>query len=215
MAQPPDDEPDLPDQQPFPDPVFDGQDLDLDGYRFEGTDFTRAHAEGRTFLECTLVGCDLTEAVLQGSRWSECRWERVTGAGISLVEATLQDVVIEQSRLGAVSAWGSHWRHVTVRGGKIDFLNLRGATLKHVTFEDCTVIELDLQEATVEDVRFDGCRLIETQFGRGRYKGLDLTGAELVSPHGVAGLRGAQVTRLQLLDLGPALAAEAGITVAD
>jgi hypothetical protein len=84
-----------------------------------------------------------------------------------------------------------------------------------VTFQDCTVIELDLQEASVEAVRFDGCRLVEPQFGRGRYKALDLTGAELVSPHGVTGLRGARVSRLQLLDLGPALAAEAGIEVAD
>lgn len=205
----------IPDQRPFPDAAFEGQDLDLDGYRFEATDFTGAHAEGRTFLECTLVGCDLSESVLQSSRWSECVWERVVGAGISLAEASLQDVRIEQSRLGAVSAWGSHWRGVTVRGGKIDFLNLRGARLKDVAFLDCVVVELDLQEATVESVRFDGCRLVEPQFGRGRYKELDLTGAELVSPRGVAGLRGARVSRLQLLDLGPALAAEAGIDVAD
>ena len=32
-------------------------------------------------------------------------------------------------RLAAVSAWGSTWRDVTVRGGKIDFLNLRGAVI--------------------------------------------------------------------------------------
>ncbi|MDN5794360.1 MAG: pentapeptide repeat-containing protein [Intrasporangium sp.] len=204
----------IPDQRPFPHPSFAGQDLDLDGYRFDATDFTHAHAQGRTFLECTLVACDLGEAVFRGSRWSQCAWERVHGAGISLVEASLHDIVIDQCRLGAVSAWGSQWRGVTVRGGKIDFLNLRGAKLKNVMFEDCLISELDLQEATVDAVRFDGCRLVEPQFGRGRYTGLDLTGAELVSPQGVAGLRGARVSRLQLLDLGPVLALEAGIEVA-
>ncbi|WP_347350920.1 pentapeptide repeat-containing protein [Intrasporangium sp.] len=205
----------IPDQRLFPDPSFVGQDVDLDGYRFEATDFTRAYAQGRTFLECTLVGCDLSEAFLDGSRWSRCTWERLHGAGISLVEASLHDVVIDRCRLGAVSALGSHWRGVTVRGGKIDFLNLRGATLKNVTFEDCVLIEFDLQEATVDTVRFDGCRLVEPEFGRGRYNTLDLAGAELVSPHGVAGLRGARVSRLQLIDLGPVLAAEAGIEVTE
>jgi uncharacterized protein YjbI with pentapeptide repeats len=207
--------PDSADQRPFPHPVFDGQDLDLDGYRFEGTDFASAHAEGRTFLECTLVGCDLSETALHTSRWSDCVWERVHGAGIAMPEASLHDVTIEGSRLAAVSAWGSSWRRVTVRGGKVDFLNLRGATLKDVVFEDCVVTELDLQEAKVDGLRFDGCTLVEPEFGRGSYAALDLTGATLRSPRGVAGLRGATVSRVQLFDVAEHLAAELGITVSD
>jgi uncharacterized protein YjbI with pentapeptide repeats len=207
--------PDSMEQRLFPHPVFDGQDLDLDGYRFEETDFAGAHAEGRTFLECTLLGCDLSDTALHASRWADCVWERVHGAGIAMPEASLHDVTIEGSRLAAVSAWGSSWRGVTVRGGKIDFLNLRGARLKDVAFEDCVVTELDLQEATVDGLSFAGCTLAEPEFGRGSYAALDLSGATLRSPRGVAGLKGATVSRLQLFDLAPHLAAELGITVAD
>lgn len=202
-------------QRPFPYAAFEGPDFDLDGFRFSSTDFAGAHAEGRTFLECTLVDCDLTDAALHSTRWSDCVWDRVQGVGVALPDATLQEVTIEQSRLAAVSAWGSHWRGVTVRGGKVDFLNLRGATLRDVTFEDCVVIELDLQEATVEGLRFPGCTLIEPEFGRGRYRQLDLRGAQLRGPRGAAGLRGALVTSLQLLDLAAPLALEAGIEVTD
>jgi uncharacterized protein YjbI with pentapeptide repeats len=203
-------------QRPFPAPVFEGRDLDLDEYLFDGTDFTRAHAEGASFLDCRLVGCDVSEAALDGTRWSDCGWERVQGVGFSLAEASLIGTTIEQCRLAAVSAWSSSWRDVIVRGGKIDFLNLRSARLKNVAFEDCVIIELDLQEAECDGVTFSGCTLVEPAFGRGRYTGLDLSGAaHLRSPQGIASLRGATISRLQLIDLAEALAAEAGLRIAD
>jgi uncharacterized protein YjbI with pentapeptide repeats len=202
-------------QRPFASRVFEARDLDLDEVRFEGTEFTGAHAEGMSFLDCVLVGCDVTEASFDESRWSDCSWERVHGVGFSLAEASLVETTIEHCRLAAVSAWGSRWRDVTVRGGKVDFLNLRGAKLKDVAFEDCIVVELDLQEAECDGVTFSGCTLVEPVFGRGRYAGLDLSGAELRSPQGIATLKGATISRTQLIDLAEHLAAEVGLHVAD
>ncbi|CAN7502999.1 pentapeptide repeat-containing protein [Terrabacter sp. LjRoot27] len=203
------------DQTVFRDAVFSTRDQHHDAVRFEGTDFSRAHVEGHTFLECSLIGGTLDEAHLEGSRWSECEWERVGGVGLSLAEASLVDTTIEGCRLAAVSAWGSTWRDVTVRGGKVDFLNLRGARLKDVAFVDCVVVELDLQEATVDGLTFEGCTLVSPTFGRGTYAALDLSGATLRSPVGLAGLKGATMSRPQVIDLADAFAAELGIVVAD
>jgi uncharacterized protein YjbI with pentapeptide repeats len=203
------------DQTVFRDAVFATRDQHHDAVRFEGTDFTRTHAEGHSFLECTLVGVTLDEAHLAGSRWSECEWQRVQGVGVTLVEASLAETTIEGCRLAAVSAWGSTWRDVTVRGGKVDFLNLRGAKLKDVAFVDCVVVELDLQEATVDGLTFEGCALQQPSFGRGAYAGLDLSGAALRSPVGLAGLKGATLSRPQVIDLAEAFATELGILVAD
>ena len=52
-------------------------------------------------------------------------------------------------------------------------------------------------------------------FTKGTFKDVDLTGADLAGPRVVAGLRGATVSALQLIDLGPALADELGLKVAD
>jgi uncharacterized protein YjbI with pentapeptide repeats len=186
-----------------------------DSVRFEGTDFSGAHAESHTFLECTLRGACLDDVHLEGSRWSEGAWERVHGVRVSIVEASLADMVLDGCRLAAVSAWGSTWRDVTVRGGKVDLLNLRGARLKDVAFVDCVVTELDLAEARVDGLTFEGCTLLEPTFGRGTYAGLDLSGATLRSPRGLAGLRGATLSRAQVIDLADALAAELGILIAD
>ncbi len=186
---------------------------DHDALRFEGTDFSGAHAEGHTFIECSLVGATLDEVRLDGSRWSECAWEGVHGVSVSIPEASLVETTIDGCRLAAVSAWASTWRDVTVTGGKIDFLNLRGARLKTVAFVDCVITSLDLQETTVDGLSFKGCTLLEPEFGRGRYADLDLSGAVLRSPRGLAGLRGASLSRLQVIDLADLLAAELGIRV--
>ena len=85
---------------------------------------------------------------------------RRAASALTLAEASLVETTIEGCRLAAVSAWGSTWRDVTVRGGKVDFLNLRGARLKDVAFVDCVVVELDLQEATVDGLTFEGCTLV-------------------------------------------------------
>jgi uncharacterized protein YjbI with pentapeptide repeats len=203
------------DQTSFRDAVFATRDPHQDAVRFEGTDFTAARAGGFGFLECSLVDVCVDDAHLESSRWSECEWDRVHGVGISLHGASLVETTLDGCRLGAVSAWSSTWRDVTVQGGKIDFLNLRGARLKDVTFLDCVVVELDLQEATVDGLTFEGCTLVEPSFGRGSYKRLDLSGATLRAPHGLAGLKGATLSRPQVIDLADALAAELGIVIAD
>ncbi|MEO6999162.1 MAG: pentapeptide repeat-containing protein [Terracoccus sp.] len=208
-------------QTRFAEPVFSGNGAgrdtgdDHDAVRFEGTDFTGAHAEGHCFIECSLVGATLDGTRLDGSRWSECTWEGVHGVSVSLPEASLIETALDGCRLAAVSAWASTWRDVRVTGGKIDFLNLRGARLKTVAFVDCVITSLDLQEATVDGLTFQGCTLVEPEFGRGRYAGLDLSGAVLRDPRGLAGLRGASLSRLQVIDLADQLAAELGIRVVE
>ncbi|MBW8730496.1 MAG: pentapeptide repeat-containing protein, partial [Terrabacter sp.] len=75
--------------------MFATRDQHHDAVRFGGTDFTRAHAEGHSFLECSVLGGTLDEAHLEGSRWSECEWERVGGVGVTLAEASLVETTIE------------------------------------------------------------------------------------------------------------------------
>lgn len=207
--------PPVPDQIRYESAVFDLREDDHDGVLFDGTDFTGAHAEGHRFIESALVGAVLDDVHLDGSRWAECTWELVRGTSVSLPEASLVETRFDGCRLAAVSAWGSHWRDVTVTGGKIDFLNLRGARLKDVAFVDVVIDGLDLQEATVERLSFVGCTLREPEFGRGHYTDLDLSGAAVQAPRGLSSLRGATLSRGQVIDLAEHLAAELGIVVTE
>ena len=115
----------------------------------------------------------------------------------------------------AVALSGATWPRVRVVGGKIEFLNARGARLREVAFEDCVLVEPDFGAAVMKDVTFDGCRLVTPDFTQAELTGVDLSGADLISPQGIPSLRGASISRLQLLDLAPALATQLGITVRD
>nr|WP_272955475.1 pentapeptide repeat-containing protein [Pedococcus badiiscoriae] len=139
----------------------------------------------------------------------------VHGASVDLAESSWIDCLVQGARLGAVALSGAELTRVRFEGCKIDFLNLRGARLRDVAFVDCQLVEADFAEAVLTGVSFAGSRLVSPDFTRGTFKDVDLTGADLAGPRGVAGLRGATISALQLIDLGPALADELGLTIAD
>jgi uncharacterized protein YjbI with pentapeptide repeats len=186
-----------------------------DEVRFTGADLVGANAPGARFLDCLLDGADLTEAHLEDTRWTDCRLVRVRGVGTQLADASLQDCELAEPRLGAVAAYGSSWRRVTVRGGKVDYLNLRGARLREVRFEDCVLLEPDFAEASMIDVTFDGCVLTAAQWSKATLSQVDLSGARLVAPQGLTSLRGAAISRVQLIELADAFADQLGIRVKD
>lgn len=82
-------------------------------------------------------------------------------------------------------------------------------------FEDCVLVEPDLAGATLASVSFRGCTLVEPELGGAAFTAVDLSGAPLREPRGLASLRGATISRLQLLELADSLAAQLGITVAE
>lgn len=189
-------------------------DADLDGEVLTG-DLSGQSAANARFLECTFQRCDLSDLRAPRARFAETGLYAVHGAGLDLAESTWQDCVVQGARLGAVQLFGAELRRVRFEGCKIEFLNLRGATLVDCQLVDCQLVEPDFAEATLTTVSFEGSRLVSPDFGRARVKDVDLSTAELSGPRGLAGLRGATISALQLIDLGPALAAELGITVAD
>ena len=187
---------------------------DYDGEVF-ADDLSGASAGGSRFLECTFQRCDLSELRAPRSRLSETSLYAVHGAGLDLAESSWSDCLVQGARLGAVAMYGAELSRVRFEGCKIEFLNLRGARLHDVEFVDCQLVEADFAEARLTRASFEGCRLVSPDFTKGTFKDVDLTGADLAGPRGVAGLRGATLSALQLIDLGPALAAELGIRVAD
>lgn len=189
-------------------------DADLDGEVLTG-DLSGQSAANARFLECTFQRCDLTELKAPRARFSDTGLYAVHGAGVDLAESSWLDCVVKGARLGAVQLFGAELRRVRFEGCKIEFLNLRDARLADCAFVDCQLVEPDFAQATLERVDFAGSRLVAPEFGRATMKDVDLSGAELSGPKGLAGLKGATVSPVQLIDLAPALADELGIRVAD
>ncbi len=187
---------------------------DYDGLEFADADFAGQSARGARFLDCAVRRCAWDETVLTRARFIDSVLEGVRGVGTDLSQVSLRDVEVRDARLGGTQLHGAVLERVVVRGGKLDFLNLRKARLRDVAFEDCVLVEADFGGAELERVTFDGCTLARTDFTQARMRDVDLRGAAALDiARGIDRLAGAVISPSQLMDLAPAFAAEVGVLV--
>jgi uncharacterized protein YjbI with pentapeptide repeats len=189
-------------------------DTDYDGEVLSG-DLSGQSAANARFLECTFQRCDLSQVRAPRARFANTGMYAVHGAGVDLSETSWLDCVVQGARFGAVALYGAELRRVRFEGCKIEYLNARGASMTDVSFVDCQLVEPDFGEARLSGVDFSGSRVLGAVLGKASMERVDFRDAELTGPQGLTGLRGATISRLQLIDLGPAIAGELGITVAD
>ena len=187
--------------------------VDLDGEEVRGADLSRQSADGGRIVECLVEDCDLDEADLHRTRVVETTLRRCRAGSLSATDGVWQDVVVEGCRFGAVAAHGLEATRLTLRGGKIDYLNLRDAELTDVTLAHVVVGELDLAGARVRRLRLDGCTVRRLDVTGATLEDVDLRGADLARLDGVGSLRGARVSEEQLVALAPHLAAFVGLEV--
>jgi uncharacterized protein YjbI with pentapeptide repeats len=204
----------LPDLTPF-----DGERLEADGDHvaidFVDLDFAGADAPDTRFLECRLLRCGLDGASLRRSRIAESLLSEVHGATVDFADSTWRDSQVVGGRLGAVTMVGATLTGIRVRGSHIGFLNLAGAHLQDVTFEGCEIGSLDTRTAELQSVAFVDCHVDELNVAGATMSKVDLSGARLHTLVGVESLRGAIISREQLVDLAPLLAAQVGLEVRD
>jgi uncharacterized protein YjbI with pentapeptide repeats len=103
--------------------------------------------------------------------------------------------------------------HVVFEGCRLELANFRHATLRFVTFADCVLDEADFGGADVSLSTFRGCSLAGTYLQGARLTKVDLRGSKLEPDGPVTALKDATIDPVQLVDLAPALARDAGIDV--
>ena len=132
---------------------------------------------------------------------------------MSGADSTWRSVAVDGGRIGAWDLAGSVLDGVTVGGAQLGYVNLRDATLTDVALHDCRIETLDLAGARGRRVSLAGCVIGELVVVHADLDELDLRGARLDRVDGVESLGGAMISAEQLLDLAPALAQAAGLTI--
>jgi uncharacterized protein YjbI with pentapeptide repeats len=185
-----------------------------DGDLVIGADLAGVDLHAIQLDDCEWRDVVLDDTDLTGSRLRGVLIERAHAATFRARRSVWRDVRLDTARLGSAEMWESDWAAVEIRGGKLDYLNLRSAKLVDVTFGGCVIGDLDLEGCTVERMRFTDCSIRRLSVRQARLSGVDLRGAEFSALEGIEGLRGALVSQAQLLDMAPLLAEQAGIEVA-
>ena len=157
-------------------------------------------ASGSRMRSVRLVDTIVSDADLSNADW---------GA------AELRRVVFERCRMTGFGAAGVKGEDVVLRGCALQLANLRGCELRGVDFVDCELDDADLSGASLRDVRFESSRLRRVLIDGLRLQRVDFRGSALDPDGDVAGLRGAVIDSLQLVELGPLLARGLGLVVRD
>src|SRR3954469_25472325 len=184
-----------------------------DGLAFSG--LSELPADEAVFLDCRFSGGDIGAGRMRRTRLNTCVLEDLRISEWDASGSTWSEVVLRTCRVGALVAPDAGLSDLTVEGGRLDYVNLRMAKLARVQFLGCSIGELDLGGAELRDVRFVDCELTTLVVRGARLSEVDLRGAEVGAVEGVGDLAGAVVSRSQLVQLAPALAAHVGIRVGD
>lgn len=184
-----------------------------EGVRYRDADLSGRDLSGVTFTECEFLGVRADETELRHARFHECRIERLDAPVVNAARATLRDVVVERSRLGAVELYDAELHSLALRSCKVSWLNLRSSDLRDVSVSDCAIEELELTGGQAERVRFENCTVGTLRLQHARLRDVDLRGLDLQILDGE--LRGAVVSAAQAIELVPLLARHLGLTIAD
>ena len=184
----------------------------------EAEEIVGGHLPRLDWTRVSLHGCcvrlvDVAELVLHRARLIDSDFSEPDITDLSGPDSTWRSVIVAGGRIGAWDLAGGVVDAITVAGVQLGYVNLRDATLTDVTVRDCRIETLDLAGAKARRVSLSGCVIGELVVLRADLDAFDLRGARLDRVDGVENLGGAIISAEQLLDLAPALAVAAGITI--
>jgi uncharacterized protein YjbI with pentapeptide repeats len=184
-----------------------------DRERFADADLSGRDLTGSSFAECSFESVSFDGTQLRGSRFTEVQVIDSFAPSLLAARTTWRDAVIENPRWGSAELFEADLTTVHIRGGKIDYLNLRTARLTDVRIENCTITDLDLAGVRGTRIALVDCRIETLDVTRATLVDVDLRSTTLEVVNGLNGLKGATIDDYQLSLFAPLLASHLGIRV--
>lgn len=180
---------------------------------FDNLDLTEMDLSNHTFVECAFHTANFTGASLRAVRIRESRLHSPFAISLSAPRSQWRSTYIDSPRWGSAEIFDSTLSGVHIRGGKIDYLNLRAAKLTDVLFENVVINDLDLGGATCTRVALRNCQIDTLDLSSATNTDLDLRTSDYPMINGIEGMRGAIIDSDQLTLMADAFAHQLGIQV--
>ena len=186
---------------------------DRSGESFTKADLSLRDLTGASFRDCAFEGPQLSETQLVGAEFIDCRLGDPFATTLLAGGSTWRQVIVDRPRWGSAELYDADLTSVQIRGGKIDYLNLRGSRLTDVRIEACVVATLDLAGFRGKRVAITDCQIGTIDLNGATCEHIDLRASEFRVLNGLDGLRGATIDESQLMELAPLLARHIGVRV--
>lgn len=165
-------------------------------------------ADGARLEECRFSSVQIES--LRNARLIQCELGQAGAPALQAAGVFLNDVRVNHSRFGSADFAEAQLDGVVFENCKFGWLNLRGATVRDVRFRNCQFEEIDLG-GRIQRLGFADSRAGQINCHGAQLREVDLQGLDFADVEGVDGLRGAQISSLQLGLLGEAMASHLGI----
>lgn len=192
-------------------PLADG--FEIKETLLENLELSSVSCRNLSVQQSVLRETDLSSSKLRDLVVIDAEFTRVLTFGSDWDGVLLRRVRAEGGVWSGLVLSGATLNHVTFKDVKLNLANFRLAKLNHVRFENCLLAEADFSGAELSKVVFEGCDMTKAEFHGIKVSNVLFDGSNLSDVRGATSLRGAVVDPVQLIPLGRALAAEAGIKV--
>jgi uncharacterized protein YjbI with pentapeptide repeats len=187
-------------------------DFDHDEARITGGDQSGVIGDG-LLRGCLLTGVTLSEARLSHLDLRDTRFTDVDLSNAMVEARTIRSVELLTCRATGLRLTVGQASDLYVADCKLDYAVIELTRVKGVAvFQNCTFREARLL-GDLSDVVFVECDLAGAEFAVQRAERCALPGSRLVGARGLRTLRGAHVTRDQVISVADALATEIGLVV--
>jgi len=176
-------------------------------------DLTAEHFTGLSLEAVRAKACRLEGAELRRLRCRRVVFDTCDFANSRWLDCELGEVAFLDCRFTGASIAGGRLADVVVRECQLRLAKLSHLGRPHALLDACDLRGALLMESDLSDTHFTACDLSDAELFNVDLQGSDLRDNELAGLRGVGCLRGATVDALQLLALGPALAAHVGLVV--
>ncbi|MCU1455932.1 MAG: pentapeptide repeat-containing protein [Actinomycetia bacterium] len=181
--------------------------------RIVGADLARDRLQDLRLDRCELQQTVLTAAELLGLALVDVVAADCEMSGANLHEASFLRVELRNCRLAGIDLSGCHLRDVRFIDCKLDDANLRFVKAERMELVGCSLVDADFSESVLSDVIFDACDLTTAEFRKASMAGTRLAGSVLERVRGVASMRGAIVSRDQVIPLAMSLLGGVGLEI--
>lgn len=167
---------------------------------FDETLLSNVEAESADIAKVSIIDSRVEKCNLSAAKVTESLWQRVE---------------VVDSRMSGIDWYDSILKDVVFVNCKLDLANFRATKFKNVIFKECVLVAADLQGAQLTNVIFESCEINEMDANGCKLNNVDLRSSTFTVIKGTSALKGAIMSRQQLIMLAPVFANEVGIKIED
>lgn len=160
---------------------FEGQ-VEYTNENFKKLRFEASRVSKKEFYECVFSKCSLRETTFKDCKFIDCTFEDSDLSLINVQGSTFTDTKFERSKVIGVNWTIAAWSKlvsespISFHECVVDFSAFIGLSLRKIVFEKCVAQEVEFSEADLSDANFSG-----TDLTRSRFRKTNLTRANFES----------------------------------